>query len=335
MSPVTTGASSSTTGRPTLERLVEAFDPRESDIVFLSGSRLEGFGNEHSDYDLYVVQPSGFSGLPFITVVLDGQYAVCETFSAAHVTRVAETLNGMDTANAASVWRLSWFDLEFYYRVLIGKALTNAGAFLEMKRHFRKEVIDACVQAWCGLRAVCHLEEARRKLAVGKRIGAYMSAQQASSAAVDSFLAEHGESYPGFKWRFEKLQRRFGESDSAFRSAWSLKSLGTRTVDEYVAEVGRFCDDLGMRRFDGWSLGDVVHRRVETATVLTLQGRPYVVENRNRLYELTDAGRTLWDWIDGSTPRRELMARATGAGLMAEEEVDGFLFDLASSALIR
>src|SRR5215470_7039397 len=131
---------------PTLAKLASAFGPNRDDIVFVSGSRLEGLGNEKSDYDVYVVQKDGRGGPPFVTIVLDGSYVVYETFNQSHFVRVADTLNALSPSDFAGVWKVSWHDLECYYRVVIGSPLGNAAAFAELQRRFNRQAIDACVE---------------------------------------------------------------------------------------------------------------------------------------------------------------------------------------------
>lgn len=318
-----------------LEELARAFAARPDDIVFVSGSRLEGLGNERSDYDLYVIQPDGDETPPFVTMVLDGAYLVCETFSYSHAARVAATINATRPGDFSAVWSLSWFEVEFYYRVLIGHPLANPQAYADLKGKFQKPVIDRCVHAWCGLRAAVHLEEADRKRAINKMKGAYTSAQQAAAAATDSFLAARGESYTSFKWRFEKLRRCVGESDEMFRRAWHLKSLGARDIGDYIDEVKAFCTELGMEAFRSWSLANVIYRPANTARLMVVGGVPYIIDNRNTLYQLTDAGRRMWSWVNGSTGRGELIRRAGTEAVMSEPEADAFLFALAEHGLIQ
>jgi hypothetical protein len=320
---------------PSLAQLANAFGPDRDDIVFVSGSRMEGLGNEKSDYDVYVVQKDGRGGPPFVTIVIDGAYVVYETFNHAHFVRVADTLNAVAPSDFAAVWSVSWFDLEGYYRVLIGSALSNADAFVELRRRFSRPVIDACVEAWCGLRAVVRLDEARRKAAIDKTRGAYLSAQLAAWSALDSFLASQGQSYPSFKWRFEKLKRCCRETDPLFKRAWDLKALGSRTVDAYLTDVAAWLDELGLGRFAGWSLGRVAPRKTDTVSLIRLDGAAYLVANKNAIFELTPGGERVWNWIDGQTDRATLTQRARAASIMGEHELDRFLFELEERSLIK
>jgi hypothetical protein len=318
-----------------LGRLAAAFDPLATDIVFVSGSRMEGLGNSTSDFDLYVVQSEKYTGDPFVTVVLDAQYAVYEIFSLAHATRVATTLNAIDRNDYRQIASLSLFELEFYYRVLIGRALTSHHSFEQLRDSFRRSTIDECVATWCGLRSVVLLGEARQKLALCREAGAYVAAQQAAAAALDSFLAAHGQSYPGFKWRFEKLLRIVPKTSPDFKRAWDIKSLGRRDVSQYLDAVAEFCRDMGMQAFESWSLNDVMCRQAKTAQAIVVNGQCFIVENKTTLFELDEASSKLWQWIATPTRRGDLLDRAEQEQVMTALEVDEVLFDLAMHGLLR
>jgi hypothetical protein len=333
--PQTAERATSDSRSPSLAQLASAFRADHEDIVFVSGSRLEGLGNEKSDYDVYVVQKDGRGGPPFVTIVLDGAYVVYETFNLGHFVRVADTLNAIRPDDFAAVWNVSWFDLECYYRVLIGSALSNASAFADLQCRFARPVIDACVETWCALRAVARFDEARRKAALGKTRGAYLSAQLAAWAALDSYLASQGQSYPSFKWRYEKLKRLCRETDPFFTRAWDLKALGSRTVESYLDDVAAWLDELNFQRFAGWSIGRVTPRKIDTVSLVRLDGAAYLVANKNALFELTPAGEQVWNWIDGRTDRATLTDRAAAASIMAGPELDRFLFELEERSLLK
>lgn len=320
---------------PSLDELARAFDPAASDTVFVSGSRLEGLGNQRSDFDIYVIQKDGYRGLPFVTLVLDKSYVVYESFSQSHVARVAQTVNTLPTSDFPSVWRLSWNDLEFYYRVLIGRALTNEAEFTQLQAPFRRDVIERCVHVWAGLRCAVHLQQAERQLGHGRRIAAYVSAQHAAAAAVDSFLATRGESYPGFKWRFEKLQRCGGTCAEVRQRLWDLKAFGTRRPDEYVAEVRAFCEDLGMLAFKDWSVEHLPCTPAATARVVTLDSHIFIADNKTTLFRLTGPGRRVWEWLGDCPTRSALAVRAESEHVMSADEVHGFLAALEEHGLIR
>lgn len=318
-----------------LDELARAFDPAASDTVFVSGSRLEGLGNQRSDYDLYVIQKEGYGGLPFVTVVVNKSYAVYESFSQSHVARVADTLNTLSTTDFPSVWRISWNDLEFYYRVVIGRALTNEAEFKRLQAGFERAVIERCVHVWTGLRSVVHQQQAERQLEQGRPIAAYVSAQQAAAAAVDSFLAARGEAYPGFKWRFEKLRRAGPSCAGVEQRWWSLKALGTRRPDDYVAEVVAFCRELGMPAFAGWSVDQVPCRPMATARLVAVENDVFIAENKTTLFRLSEAGRRIWDWLGDYPTRSDVARRAEAEALMSADEAHRLLAALEEHGLLQ
>jgi predicted nucleotidyltransferase len=318
-----------------LERIAAAIARDPSDIVVMSGSRQEGFGNARSDYDIYVVtaddrtHDAGKLIVPVGDVYLDYQ-----AYTRSQLLDIADSLAATDPADLPAVSRLPLATLDAYYRFLIAAPILNEPEFARLQVRFAKTCIDALVQSWCGVRAAARLDEATRLLALGQPTGAYIAAQKAAAAATDSFLASRGESFPSFKWRFEKLRRCVAESDPMYQRPWSLKALGTRSIEEYVQEVVSFCGDAGVGRYQAWSLDDVVYRTAPTARLLEIASVTYLVMNKSTLFELTAPGNAVWRSIDGVACRRDVVARAVADGAMSERGAEAFLFDLVDRGLI-
>jgi predicted nucleotidyltransferase len=320
---------------PSLERIAAAIARDPSDIIVVSGSRQEGFGNARSDYDIYVVTADDRTHDAGKVIVPVGQvYLDYQAYTRSQLLEIADSLETVDPSDLAAVSRLPLAKLDIHYRFLIAAPILNESEFMRLRARFSKTCIDALVESWCGIRAAARLDEAKRLLALGKRTGAYIAAQKAAAAATDSFLASRGESFPSFKWRFEKLRRSVGETDEMYQRPWSLKALGNREIEDYVREVARFCSDTGIGRYQEWSLDEVVYRAAPAARLAEIAGAAYIVMNKSTLFELTGPGRAVWCSIDGVTRRRDVIARAIADGTMSEPAAEAFLFDLVDSGLI-
>ena len=318
-----------------LDRIAAAIARDPSDIVVMSGSRQEGFGNARSDYDIYVVTADDRTHDEAKLIVPVGDvYLDYQAYTRSQLLDIAESLGRIDPADLAAVSRLPLARLDTYYRFLIAAPILNEPAFTQLRARFTKACIDALVESWCGVRAAAALDEAHRLLALGRRTGGYIAAQKAAAAATDSFLASRGESFPSFKWRFEKLRRSVADTDPIYQWSWSLKAIGTREIEDYVAEVARFCRDAGVGRYQGWSLDEVVYRPAAAARLVEIAGVAYIVMNKSTLFELTGAAKAVWCAVDGVARRREVKARAAADGAMPEQAVEALLFDLVDLGLI-
>jgi hypothetical protein len=315
------------------EEIVSAFASEADDIAFVSGSREEGFGNAHSDYDVFLLRAAETETMLLISF-LPETYIDCEIHWVRAAKDTATKLKSISPDDFRAVWDLPLDELDFYYRLLIGRPVLRRDAFRAIQAEFDKPTIERVVCVWSGLHARTALQKSNTLALVGQSRAAYFAAQDAAAHAIDSFLARQGESYTSFKWRFEKLQRLLGPGSDLYRRAWSLKALGPRSIDAYRSDVAALCADCGVRQFDAWSLNDVVYKVSPTARVVNFDGKRYVIQNKIRVYELSPQGAIVWQAIDGTSQRREVARRAFVDGSMSELEFDATLAELAGAALV-
>jgi hypothetical protein len=74
----------------------------EGTSVFMTGSIVEGFGNDHSDVDLYLVQDAGQPEQATAIGMRRSRYVDCEYFQARSWQRLAQRLGAFSWADLAS-----------------------------------------------------------------------------------------------------------------------------------------------------------------------------------------------------------------------------------------
>lgn len=286
-----------------LHRLPEhdRFVAEPSDIAYVSGSRLAGFGNARSDLDLFVVyeDPARAKGAPRM-FILDEFRVDMERYSRAAVDEVARAVNEVDLADPAAVLGLAHATIDLYYRTAIAEPVANAEGFHALRQAFDPDRSREVYARWAACRAAALLAEARALLASPHPERAYLRARRALSLATDAFAAAHGDGYPSTKWCFVKLARRFGHDAPEFRRPWSLKARGDRTVEEYVAEVVAYCAGVGVPSAETGSIEEARLTRDPQTALFEVGARPLLVQRKTRVFELNPVARRAWQLFDGS-----------------------------------
>ncbi len=287
-----------------------------SDILFVSGSRIEGFGNPASDADFFWVysalEEQQMGGRPFGRVSIDfrdSYHFDLTRYSSEEMSSLYETINSLDPSDFPAVQSMTVSNLDLYYRTAIGVQVVNANGFTELQEHFNHYHFCKIYETWTGLRAAAHLVDAETHKVSTRMRRAYLSMSQAVDYATDSYLARHGEAYPSEKWRFEKAKRRFGEHSNFYERAWNLKAVGERSLSEYWVLGRQFCRDLGMDDFPGSYKETSFPRRARGVLLFPLGTRKYLIRDKSSTYEIDKLGAQVWQLLDGETSLSDVAAR--------------------------
>jgi hypothetical protein len=216
------------------------------DCLFMSGSRLEGLGNAHSDWDYYLVldgtPETRVGGVEAFTAPT---YLDCEVLPATHVASLAVRVSEV-TSDASKLSRLSHGDLDLYYRLLIGRPVRNEDRFLAIQAAFDRETFEGVYERWAIQRATPLAKLAAAALGRDDAFAA-VSAREAFVWVTEAALCRSGEAYPKPKWWYEKSIRAYGEGSRRARDLWNLRNIGQRSLRGYVEAVLRFAaQELGL-----------------------------------------------------------------------------------------
>jgi Coenzyme PQQ synthesis protein D (PqqD) len=295
------------------ERIAREIITAPEDVVFVSGSLVEGFGNENSDLDLFLVRHEGEATpdprLVLATVGVEGAYVDYEVYNQANMAAISAAINGTDIANFRAVWETSLDRIDLYYRTAVANPVYNAEGLLLLQRGFDRDTVARLLQVWTGLRSVVRLQEARESLDAGYAQQALIAAQAAAAYAVDSYLASEGEAYPNLKWRYEKIERRFGRDSELFSKLWALKSPGVRGVPAYLDEVSSFCDDMGMESYAAWAIDLLLLAQARDVRLFPMGARNVLVQNKTMLFELNTFAVWVWQTLRRPLTRPQLVTR--------------------------
>ena len=306
-----------------VDAIVQTIVSRPVDIVYISGSLIEGFGNPSSDIDVFLVTAAEpeYRG-PFGSVLGDF-YLDLEIYSRDQLLELSVRLNALNTAEFRHVWLTPLAELDLYYRTLIGEACHNRDRFEALRGTFRRDVIERLLGAWCGLRYVASLQHAREELDAGRSVNAALAGQAAAAFALDAYLAARGEAFPSLKWRFEKLARLQGAGSELYHRAWQIKAPGSQAAAAYLSAVAGFGQELGMRAYGDWSLDDVPIQKTGESRSYAIAGDGYVVQNQRFVYSLDAGVRDVFDLLGAAQNTRGDVARALARESGASETAAG------------
>ena len=324
------------------ERIAQEIITAPEDVVFVSGSLVEGFGNENSDLDLFLVRAEGERTedprLVLATVGFEGSYVDYEVYNQANMAAISARINGTDLGDLRSVWELPLDRIDLYYRTAVAEPAYNEAGLRQLQASFDREVAARLLGVWTALRAVVKLQEAAESLDAGLAQQALVAAQAAAGYAVDSHLATQGEAYPNLKWRYEKLERRFGKDSPLFRRLWALKSPGRRGVPAYLDDVRSFCEEMGVTKFD-WGVDSLLLSQAREVRLFPVGRRQLLIQNKTLLFELNPLAVSAWRALRRPLTRPQLVDRVARRWKLtrdeARSEVDGLLRAWKRYRLVR
>jgi hypothetical protein len=314
-----------------VDAIVQTVVSSPDDIVYISGSLIEGFGNQASDIDVFLItagEPQ-YRG-PFGSVLGD-YYLDLEVYTREGMQALASRINALDVSDYRAVWLTPLADLDLYYRTLIGEARHNPTAFKELRADFSRDVIERLLATWCGLRYAISLQQAREELDAGRSVNAALAGQAAMASALDAYLTAHGEAFPSLKWRFEKLARLHGTASDLYARAWALKAAGSRDAGAYLEDVAEFGTGLGMGVYAAWTLDDVPLQKIGESRSYEIAGDAYIVQSQRFVYSVAPELREVFDFVEDGSTRATLRRELGGDGEHAREAIAS----LQSRALLR
>ncbi|MEV0134021.1 hypothetical protein AB0H83_36850 [Dactylosporangium sp. NPDC050688] len=189
--------------------------------AFITGSLVEGFGNEHSDIDLYVVRDERPAQAVAIGI-RPTRYVDCEYFDLRGLEALATRLMN---AGWPQVDSLRQRDIDRHYRLSVGVPLRVTDGCRPVLARFDADVARTAYARFTLARAHASLGSAAFRLSKGHDRPARMMLRDAAAWLGNSELALEGEGYPSWKWLGEKAARRYGRGSDRFRAV----------VDPYLA----------------------------------------------------------------------------------------------------
>ncbi|UZW14826.1 hypothetical protein OSC52_02980 [Clostridium pasteurianum] len=238
-----------------------------SGFMYLSGSIIEGFGNESSDVDLYIIynemdKKDIINQIPdfgntisdecdeFIKYHFeyDGKRFDCELWRIDQVIEIIEELNNIKSLNDSGHHIISTSKLEFLHRLKIGVSIYNSHNFNKIKKSVNFLYLNLYTVLQMMYMQDRILEDVQGAL-LSKDIGtSFFSAKKLLKYAIHSYLAYFGETNISEKWIYRKLKRYSYNynNDELLEKYLELQSTEYNELkaEDFVNRVISFCNKL-------------------------------------------------------------------------------------------
>lgn len=239
----------------------------EKDIVCLCGSLAEGFGNETSDIDVFVLLNVGE-----IQDVLDGDTDLIlrtdqttmrnivengirldiEYFRRLDIEDAIQFLNTFDftAPSAGEVYYLSNDLIDTLHRLQFAHPLTNEESFFKMFQQFPKQAFGSYITLRLFWRYATQFEDLQGAFSSGDFGTTFVVGRMLTDLATNMFLALQGQTNPSAKWIRRKLEaysKHHGRSLLEEYVRIQSIPMDERQVDQYVHEVVNYCERLNRR----------------------------------------------------------------------------------------
>jgi hypothetical protein len=187
-------------------------------VAFVSGSLIEGFGNDTSDLDVFVLtegppaasRPAVLARFDQSGATIDLDYAGdvrtdTEIWPLTEVKQVAAQLDTVDPTDWRAAVALDRVRLDLAHRIRVGVAVAGEPGFLALQGLFDWDRL-ARILAQRFLQDYNEFaEDASGAVHAGDHITAMLNSRAALGAAVDAVLAGRGATNGKSKWRHRKL----------------------------------------------------------------------------------------------------------------------------------
>jgi hypothetical protein len=158
-------------------------------------------------------------------------------------------INSIALDDFETISNLSYREYDMYYRLVIGTPIVNSNVFYEIQSKLNKEHICKVLAIRKGINAAKNYNYARLLVSECEYEKAYYYAQAAVDYAIDHYLCNVGEGYPGGKVKFRKMERLWGKDSEFEKKSAKMIGLGGRQFRDYCLESFKFCEECGIGQF--------------------------------------------------------------------------------------
>jgi len=240
----------------TNDHLLTMLQLDKDDIAYVSGSVIEGFGNPHSDLDIFVIKNRiehceaqfRYSDYLIHIVHIHNTRFDIEYHSMEKVQTYLEIANSFNESSLECTENLNISKLDFLHRMRIARPLYGADRLLELQKAIPVEKVCACLKHWRIRSFNAHLMDCTGMLEIGDLDTCVMWARQTLCDAIDVCLAVHLDTNPVEKWRFRKLERIYGTDSEMYQRFRDLMTRGVPFEERkaFIEEVLTFAGDVVM-----------------------------------------------------------------------------------------
>lgn len=237
------------------------------DIVYVSGSILEGFGNKSSDVDVFVIMDKQKmenaimdnkekEELSLITdhsiiynFIHDGLRFDVEYWDRDYVLEIISKLEQVDLNTDYYRNRLNSAEIDFIHRLKFGKPVNSEVEFVALLKSVDLEKLNFVQFTEYSEYFSSYLEDIRGALESKDFLTVYILSHIILDVTINLYLSSKGETNPSSKWILRKLQRYIsGENSEHYLMDNYLKfksyTFNEETIEKHVLNLLNFTQRL-------------------------------------------------------------------------------------------
>ncbi|WP_191559508.1 nucleotidyltransferase domain-containing protein [Metabacillus idriensis] len=203
----------------TKDEVLKIVKTNKKDIVYISGSIVEGYSNQGSDLDVYVIASEPYElidkSIPCKKLSYGKEYTFLghQILISALVIEREEfdrLINHVEEKIISNqLIELNNKIVEFYHRVSKGIPLKNDSCFYEIKDRLITESFSKGLSLQRLVYSENRHDDAAGALKSGDEYTAYLSAKISLEKSIDGLLCAEGETNPSDKWLFRRLFSKY------------------------------------------------------------------------------------------------------------------------------
>jgi hypothetical protein len=211
-----------------LNYLLSISKVNQIDIVFISGSLVEGIGNRKSDIDIFSISDCLEKELQILFIPRSECQIDFEKIPLKSIDLLINKLSCFPAdqeRDLSSSLELSVSELNLLHRISIGKSINQAEALANIQRQIDKKSLSRILFDRAIGQTANLLTDIQGLLIENDYENALLLAQQIAGLTVDAILAAQGNTNNNSKWRF-RLLRRLEKTGFTFDLPFQLRGEG-------------------------------------------------------------------------------------------------------------
>ncbi|WP_141434295.1 hypothetical protein [Bacillus sp. 03113] len=250
------------------ENILKHLSNNEVFYVYLGGSIMEGFGNDTSDIDVYVIcekipqqfeSNKDYIGESFLStgenlvrnLVFDGVRYDFEYWTKEDFYNLIDRLNNLVFKTEDYISRFTDSEIDLLHRLKFGKALVNKENFNKLQQSILFKNLGLYQAIIASEKFTSYVEDIQGAMLSSDFGSAFFMVRRLLELAVTSYLAVHGETNPNSKWMYRKIvcyQERNRDKELLDKYLhFQTYPFNESTIKLFVKETMRFSQTLNVK----------------------------------------------------------------------------------------
>lgn len=238
----------------------------KSYFVYMAGSLVEGFGNESSDIDVYVIYDSDeelhINSSELNEVVLKSEHSYInniihngkrfdfEYWNINELKKIINKVNNIDANSEQYVVRLNKDEIDFIHRFKVSKCIYNEDLYVKYRKQLEFKNLQFIQIVSHSEQYDSYIEDLQGALQSRDLETSYLLILLLIETALTSYLCMYGETNPSRKWLLRKLDNYVKKFDDSTIKGKYFDLISYRfdpsNIEEYIEEAIEFTSKLNL-----------------------------------------------------------------------------------------